>query len=444
MKYPKVIATLGASFFVIQILVVLNQNPTAIAYGIPPTNGKLPHASTGITKIIDEAQESLNRIKQMETSALLKLRLTLFGDLRSTKYIETNFHDLKVEKVLFKELRSAAKRLGGNAIGSVEVVQGGFLIITRDGLVYFFDNLKKAINYLGALEEVIGDQSNVIGLRDSLVIEENSSETTMVSSQTYIDIDNKISCFRVKVFLWKITKLSEIKAIKGPNLFETRECVSESLAHAAGIGARLTLLGERNAVLLSLGEMNELHPRNSVYGSIVEISLGQPGQSKIYSRGFRNPSGIVANMSRVYVANQGPRGGDTISLVPRGSDFGWPNQSFGTEYAFSGYPNAKNVEEDNRYNQPDQVFVPSWAFSDLSINRYSRLDFWQNQVGDFDLLATSLKAESLARCRVSPKDQKVIYCEPIYLGERLRSVSSDSSLILILSDGGYIFQIQRR
>lgn len=422
----------------------MNPKVTSISYGIPPTSGTLPHTKTGFSSALFQAQKKLNHIYEIEKKILTEIKLKLSDEVKSTFYIETNFHNLNVRKVLFKAMREQARSLGGNALGNIEAVKGGFLIILRNGTIYFFNSSDRKLTFIGTLKAIQADTSNIQGLRDSIVIRQNKSLITMVSSQTYIDIRSEIPCFLTKVFIWEVLKSSQHSVKRGSTIFETDECVKESLAHAAGVGARLTHIEERNSVLLSLGEMNEKHAQDSDYGNIIEIFLNDSYESKIFSRGYRNPAGLVDYKGNVYVANQGPRGGDTISLVQRDSNFGWPNQSFGTEYAFSGYPITKNSEEDARYSQPDQVFVPTLAFSDLNINQYRRLDFWQNQESDPDLLTTSLKAESLVRCRTSPRFKKVIYCEQVYLGERLRSVSSDNQLILVLSDSGYIFQIERQ
>jgi hypothetical protein len=428
----------------IEILILLPRPQTSISYGIPPTNGQIPWQQVGFaSKTLEKTRVALDSIRKTQQKVYMHLKLRTLGLDEANFVIESNFHNLAVRKILFRDLKNTTKNLGGNALGSIEAIEKGFLIVTRDGKVNLLNGENRSLILLGSLDGIKGDGKNVQGLRDSIVISEDKSKINLASSYSVVSENNAKLCFEVKVFLWNIDKEGVWKIESGSEIFSTNECVSESLAHAAGVGARLAYLKDANSILLSLGEMNEIHPEKTFYGKITEIYLDGKSKTKSFSQGYRNPAGMTNSGGNVYVANQGPRGGDTISLVTRGSDFGWPEQSFGTEYAFSGYPNPKNVEEIGKYNQPDLVFVPTYALSDLHASSVNRLDFWSNQKGSLDLLATSLKGESLLRCRISPLRNAVIYCEPIYFGERLRSVSTSNSTIAILSDSGHVFLIEK-
>jgi hypothetical protein len=428
----------------IETLILLPRPQTSIAYGIPPTNGQVPWQQVGFAnETLEKTRVSLDFIRKSQQKVYMNLKLQTFGVDEANFVIESNFHNLAVRKILFRDLRNTTKNLGGNALGSIEATEKGFLIVTRDGKVNLLNDKERSLFLLGSLDGINGDGKNVQGLRDSIVISEDKSKINLASSYSVVSENNTKLCFEVKVFLWNIDKEGVWKIESGADIFSTNECVSESLAHAAGVGARLAYLKDSNSILLSLGEMNEIHPEKTFYGKITEIYLDGKSKTNSFSQGYRNPAGMTTSGGNVYVANQGPRGGDTISLVNRGSNFGWPEQSFGTEYAFSGYPNSKNVEEIGKYNQPDLVFVPTYALSDLHTSRANRLDFWSNQKGSLDLLATSLKGESLLRCRISPLRNVILYCEPIYFGERLRSVSTSNSTIAILSDSGHIFLVEK-
>jgi len=444
-KRAKILLALIPLIVFFETLILLPRPQTSIAYGIPPTNGQIPWKQVGFAnEMLEATRGSLDFIRNTQQRVYLHLKLQILGFDETNFVIESNFHNLAVQKILFRDLRNATKNLGGNALGAIEAIEKGFLIVTRDGKVNLFDDKNRSLMLIGTLTDIKGDSRNVNGLRDSIVVSEDKSKINLASSYSIISEINGKFCFEVKVFLWSINKERLWKIESGPEIFSTNECVSESLTHAAGVGARLAYLKDKNSVLLSLGEMNEIHPEKTFYGKITEIYLDGNLKTKSFSQGYRNPAGMAMSGGNVWVANQGPRGGDTISLVTSGSDFGWPEQSFGTEYAFSGYPNPKNVEESGKYNQPDLVFVPTYALSDLHASRANRLDLWSNQKGSLDLMATSLKGESLLRCRISPLRNTVIYCEPIYFGERLRSVSTSNSTIAILSDSGHIFLVEKQ
>src|SRR5262249_46684398 len=135
-------------------------------------------------------------------------------------------------------------------------------------------------------------------------------------------------------------------------VFESSPCVAVDIPgqppHFAGIqiGGRLALLSERE-LLVTLGD-NELdglnspisapHDPKSSYGKTVLIDL-QDFSSQNFSIGHRNPEGLYADRSgAIWETEHGPQGGDELNLLQRGSNYGWPLETYGVEYGTHTWP----------------------------------------------------------------------------------------------------------
>ena len=176
--------------------------------------------------------------------------------------------------------------------------------------------------------------------------------------------------------------------------------------------------------------------------SVMSVETNPQDAPWLVSKGFRNPAGLAIAGGHIYIANQGPKGGDSLNLAAPGTDFGWPLVSYGTEYTLSGYPSPGNNSV-GEFDAPSYVWLPSPAVSDMDVNRTASLDSWFNEADVGDLLLTSLKGRYLYRCRTSAATGEVVYCESIYIGERLRDVLSTRSALILLADRGHLYRIIR-
>ena len=179
-----------------EILILLPRPPTAIAYGIPPTSGQIPWKSVGLAnQTLEKTRDSLDFIRKTQQKAYLYLKLQILGLDETNFVIESNFHNLAVRKILFRDLQNTTKNLGGNALGSVEAIEKGFLIVTRDGKVNLFDEKNRSLFLLGVLDGIEGDKRNIQGLRDSIVVSEDKSKINLASSYSFISEINGKLCF---------------------------------------------------------------------------------------------------------------------------------------------------------------------------------------------------------------------------------------------------------
>ena len=150
----------------------------------------------------------------------------------------------------------------------------------------------------------------------------------------------------------------------------------------------------------------------------------------IWSYGHRNPQGLARHpvTGDLYDAEHGPRGGDELNLVERGSNYGWPVITYGMNY--DGTP-ITNLTAKEGMEQPVVHWTPSLAVCAIDFYVGDRFPGWRH-----DLFLSSLAAEELVRLEI--QDRKVVHQEVLFKGiGRVRDVVSgpDGYLYVSLEPG---------
>jgi len=159
------------------------------------------------------------------------------------------------------------------------------------------------------------------------------------------------------------------------------------------------------------------------------------GTASIFTSGNRNEQGLTIDAEgRIWETEHGPQGGDELNLLKQGQNYGWPNHTYGTEYGSVIWPlNDQSVGQSN-YVRPVYAWVPSIGISDLVAVRDSAFERWRN-----DLLIGSLSGRQLWRVRL--EEGRVVYAEPIRIGERIRAIASGKGEFVLWSDQETIIRI---
>jgi cytochrome c2 len=173
---------------------------------------------------------------------------------------------------------------------------------------------------------------------------------------------------------------------------------------------------------------------STTFGKIIEIDL----RTKIWreiSKGLRNPQGLTfAKSGQLIFTEQGPQGGDELGIVTAGSNYGWPDVTLGTDYGrYAWNTSSAPVGRITGYTAPLFAWVPSIAVSQIiEINSFDPR--W-----NADLLVSSLKALSLYRLRL--EGNRVLYSEPIWIGQRIRDLvqTKDGTIVLWTDDTQLLF-----
>jgi glucose/arabinose dehydrogenase len=372
----------------------------------------------------------------------------------SSWVLETNFINLVVLNHLPHELRMAARAVGGKHTGSLErLTSDEFVVVTRNGWVLVYRTNDLVLARRAEIAGIVASRDAATGISDIAMVSSTPSEAHFVASVgRTVDAPTGL-CTRIEIVAFTLAlagRQGERQSVTSKSLWTSRECVPQIKGYSgASLGARLWFDAPRRHLYLTLGDLGATHPTGSVFGSLLDFPMEGDqitGEPDIVSKGFRNPAGVAVAADRVWVVNQGPKGGDSLDLAAAGTDFGWPKFSYGMNYVFNGdeyvfsvHPPPSQVM--GEFTAPGYVWVPSVALSDLDVNRTTSLGAWFNEAGTGDLLATSLKGESLERCRVSARTGQVAYCESIKFGERLRDVLSLDRAIIVLGDGGNLFKL---
>jgi cytochrome c2 len=271
---------------------------------------------------------------------------------------------------------------------------------------------------------------------------------------SYIDWIDESSCFRNAVarlkLLRSVRSLSEVLAQPADweVIAHTEPClpikkISRALeGHMAG--GRMTRLGPTSIALTSgdfgwdgvFGPFN-IDPASTIplaqdpnaeYGKVLAIDV-ETGRKRTISIGNRNMQGIATTADgALWTVEHGPRGGDELNRAHDGANFGWPLQTYGTQYSGLPWPGALPYGRHDKFDPPVFAWVPSAAVSGLTrVNGFAPA--W-----DDDLLVGSLATQSLYRVRIS--DGRVVFVERIPIGFRVRAVHqhSDNRIVLWTDD----------
>jgi cytochrome c2 len=202
-------------------------------------------------------------------------------------------------------------------------------------------------------------------------------------------------------------------------------------------GGRLVVNGH-DKIYLTTGDylmdgQNGAQDPNSTFGKIFELGVSTK-KTRLLSMGHRNPQGLVITRTGELISTEhGPMGGDELNLISEGSNYGWPNVTLGTDY------NAYNWK-DGRQGRPADYRLPIFAWvPDIAVSNLIQVEGFSDR-WDGDLLVASLKALSLFRLRLD--GMRVLYSEPIWLGQRIRDlVQVNNGVIALWTDDAQLLFI---
>jgi glucose/arabinose dehydrogenase len=173
-----------------------------------------------------------------------------------------------------------------------------------------------------------------------------------------------------------------------------------------------------------LGKLLRIHADGSVPRD--NPFVGTPGAlPEIYSRGHRNPQGLVAVDGVLYAHEHGARGGDELNRIAPGANHGWPITTGGIDYTYARISPYRALPG---ITPPLVEWTPSVAPAGLAWYDGALFPAWRGS-----LFVATLKERSVRRVPMRggvPGAQEVLFQE---LGERLRDVRAgpDGALYLL-------------
>ncbi|KAH6853043.1 Glucose/Sorbosone dehydrogenase [Alternaria rosae] len=197
-----------------------------------------------------------------------------------------------------------------------------------------------------------------------------------------------------------------------------------------------------NALYISSGEINQMHPAQSMtsnLGKMIRLYdngtayAGNPFasqgalQSQFYSLGHRNPLGIDFDaQGRLWEVEMGPFGGDELNLVQPGKNYGWPLVSEGRHYNGTLIPKHSTRPE---FAAPKANWVPVISPAGLIIYKGNLFSSWKGNA-----IITGLSAQGLVR--VSITGDTAAEVQRIAMGKRMRGIREDKDgAIWVIEDG---------
>jgi aldose sugar dehydrogenase len=174
-------------------------------------------------------------------------------------------------------------------------------------------------------------------------------------------------------------------------------------------------------------------------GSIPKDNPILPGNtepSTVWSYGHRNPQGLVMNQATqdLYEVEHGPKGGDELNLIKKGSNYGWPWISYGVNY--DDVKITDNPKMDGM-TDPIHYYLPSIGTCGLAFITSNKFSAWKG-----NLLVGGLAKSYVSRVVI--KDNKFVSEHKLEGVEgRVRNVKQgpDGNIYVSLENPGRILQI---
>lgn len=152
--------------------------------------------------------------------------------------------------------------------------------------------------------------------------------------------------------------------------------------------------------------------------------------SQVWSLGHRNVLGVVFNaQGQLWTHEMGPEGGDELNLIERGSNYGWPTVSNGSNYDGSDIPDHSTRPE---FNAPEAWWTPVIAPAGFIIYDGNLFPYFRGN-GFIGGLAST----ALIRIQFDGNTGREVSRYP--MGQRIREVEQGpDGAIWLLEDGSNV------
>ena len=198
------------------------------------------------------------------------------------------------------------------------------------------------------------------------------------------------------------------------------------------------------------GDMDRAQDTQDDAGGVHRITVngapapGNPGlgdsgiNSTLFTWGNRNIQGMTVHpiTGEIWTHEHGPRGGDEINILKAGTNYGWPEITYGIDYTW--LPITLDTKKEGMA-QPLHYWDPSIAPSGMAFYTGSEFPQWQG-----NLFVGALKLRKLVRLEI--ENEQVVSEEDLLttLEERIRDVRAgpDGTLWLLTdSPQGKVYRV---
>ena len=202
---------------------------------------------------------------------------------------------------------------------------------------------------------------------------------------------------------------------------------------------RLAFSPDGRHLFISSGDRQEFTPAQDMNGNLGKILRLNPDgtvpadnpfadrggvTAQIWSLGQRNPLGIAFSPNgQLWEVEMGPRGGDEMNLIERGSNYGYPIVSNGDHYDGRPIPDHDTRPE---YNAPEISWTPVISPSSLTFYTGNLFPGWRGNA-----FIGALSGQALVRVAIDGSTAREVERYP--MGARIREVEQgpDGAIYLL-------------
>ena len=375
---------------------------------------------------------------------------TIIKILYDDKYFKRNLNDYNVR--FLPETQSISLDLEAINIEYLEEMHGIYNKKSKKKTFFIelIDNNIWIIDVIGNIYN-LGNSKNIKYLKKDnlkkIKINSNNLELFEVLDTYISDGDIFISyarkkgeCYFINVAVSKIDSKLNFK-----NFFSSDECSKNRIQ--GGRLQKYTHNGKKG-ILITVGDNSSRENENknaqdssSIFGKILfkEYQDYNEKNYTLFSKGHRNPQGLLVYKNTIISTEHGPRGGDEINKIIYNLNYGWPIASYGEDYLTDKKKYKKNHEKFN-FVEPIFSFVPS-----IGINEIIHIPNSFNSKWEDNFLIASLNDRSIYRVKFSKNFNRILYNEKIFIGQRIRDLKYDyesKSIFLALETDGSLGIIQ--
>ena len=203
-------------------------------------------------------------------------------------------------------------------------------------------------------------------------------------------------------------------------------------------GSRLLIMGDKLFITTGDASSPSLAQNTaSPNGKILRLNLdgSVPADNPVagnpyWSRGHRNPQGLVFANNKLYSSEHGPNNDDEINIIEKGRNYGWPNvQGFCNGTDEQNYCSANNIAE------PIKAWTPTIATCGLDYYNSDLIPQCKNS-----LLMATLKNARLYQMKLDDAFSSITTTNEYFTGKygRMRDlcISPIGKVYICTSNGG--------
>ena len=366
----------------------------------------------------------------------------VFSNKKNTKRIQNDFNVRFLKETQFRKINFKKERLNflaSNApgyAGSGEVRQTFFIETHKENI--FFIDTKSNISFAK-----LNDLKNNKYLYKKISNKFNLDNESTKVLDMHINKNTVFVSRKIKINSCNYIVLDKAE-ISYENLIFEQIFINKDECQKAILGGKIATLRENQVLLttsadiLANEDQSDTKPQDdaSIFGKVLLIDTDTLDY-KIFSKGWRNSLGLLADGEFIFATDNGPWGGDEINLLSINKNYGWPKASLGATYVFDAVNEIHEMYLDHEkagYEEPIHSFVPSLGITEIIKLENNFLAAWQD-----NYLVGTLNDYHLMRIKFNENRTKVLFVERIFIGERIRDLTYDKKnkmIILALESTG--------